>query len=90
LGNYFQFGYFFYYLWSWVPRPLEIAFRHTIYNPDRNRPDNLERELTLALNWFFKDHNNKLTLELSHFEFQENIDDRVDGFRFRCQWDISM
>lgn len=90
LGNYFQLGYFLHHLWTWVPKPLEIAVRHAIYDPDRNQSDNLQQEISLALNWFFNGHNNKLTAEISHFDFQEDIENEVDGYRFRIQWDISM
>jgi len=68
---------------------LEIAFRHAIYNPDNEMPDDLQQEFSLDLNWFFKGHRNKLTAEISPFDFQSNKETLKEGFRFRIQWDIS-
>lgn len=87
-GNYAQLGYFFGEIWEWVPDPLELAMRHTIYDPDREAADDLQQEFSLAANWFFHGHNNKLTAEVSHFVFDEGVEQR-DGTRFRLQWDIS-
>jgi hypothetical protein len=88
VGNYAQIGYFFHGLWSWVPEPLELAARHSIYNPDDDTAEDLQHELSLAANWFFHGHNNKLTAEVSYFSFDEGVEER-DGLRFRMQWDIS-
>lgn len=87
-GNYAQIGYFFGEVWDWVPDPLELAIRHTIYDSDKDSSDDLQQELGLAVNWFFHGHNNKLTAEVSHFVFDEGVTER-DGTRFRLQWDIS-
>jgi len=90
IGNYLQFGYFFHYAMQWVPRQLEIAFRYSIYNPNRSQLENLREEFSLDVNWFFKNHLNKLTTEISYFSFQEKIEDVYDGWRFRIQWDVSI
>jgi phosphate-selective porin len=90
IGNYLQFGYFFHYAMQWVPKELEIAFRHAIYNPNQALSKNLQEEFSLDFNWFFKNHLNKLTAEISHFSFQENIENLYDGWRFRIQWDVSI
>jgi len=39
--------------------------------------------------WFFSGHRNKLTAEVSYFDFQANPERQIEGFRFRIQWDIS-
>jgi len=88
VGNYAQIGYFFHGLWSWVPEPLELAARHSIYDPDDDTAQDLQNEIALAANWFFHGHNNKLTAEISYFSFDEGVAER-DGARFRLQWDIS-
>ncbi len=90
LGNYIQLGYFFNHLWHLVPKPLEIAFRYAIYNPHTAITNNCRREYSFDLNWFFKDHLNKLTAEISYLDLQRSINDVVDGFRFRLQWDVSI
>ena len=90
LGTYVQLGYFFHYLWSTIPKPLEAAFRHTVYNPDKSEWENIQREFSFAFNWFFKDHLNKLTAEMSYLKFEKDVAEERDGFRLRLQWDISM
>jgi hypothetical protein len=90
MGNYAQLGYFFHEIWKAFPRPLELAVRHSIYDPNRDRPDDLEQEFSLAANWFFAGHLNKLTAELGYLTYDEPGDDDPDGWRFRLQWDISM
>jgi hypothetical protein len=90
LGNYAQLGYFFHYWRAWFPQPLEIAIRYAIYNPDRDITGDLQQEFSLDFNWFFKGHLNKLTAEVSCFDFQETPEDKADGLRFRMQWDVSM
>lgn len=89
-GLYVQFGYFFHYLWTWVPKPLEISLRHATYDPDKDSEDVLMQEFSIDLSWYFGGHRNKLNADLSYFDFQENITDKQDGFRIRFQWDVSM
>jgi phosphate-selective porin OprO and OprP len=88
-GSYWQAGYFFHYLWKRIPRPLEMAFRYAAYRPDLKVPQNLQQEYTLAANWFFKEHQNKLTAELSWFTFEDQLLRQADDLRFRLQWEIS-
>lgn len=89
-GYYVQAGYFFHNVLHWVPEKLEVAARHAVYRPDKNIPDNREMESTVAFNYFFKGHKNKLTAEVSYFDFQEETLPYADGWRFRIQWDISL
>jgi hypothetical protein len=90
LGSYFQAGYFFSNLWSAVPQPLELAARYARYIPNSNQPELREEEFTLAFNWFFKGGNrNKLTAEITVFDFQTSMDIVEDTTRCRIQWDIS-
>jgi phosphate-selective porin len=89
VGNYAQLGFFFNSIWEWYPKPLEIAIRHAIYNPDKEKPEDLQQEFSLALNWFFNGHRNKLTAEISHLDYQFNEEIFKERFRFRIQWDVS-
>ncbi len=89
-GNYAQIGYFPTYSFNFVPKNLELFSRHAFYNPDLDFSNNTRYEYTLGANWFFSGHNNKLTLEYSHFNYNQiepNIDDASN--RIRLQWDIS-
>lgn len=90
VGNYFQLGYFFHNILDWFPRDVELVFRHSYYIPNRDRDKNSQQEFSFNCNWFVNGHSNKLTAELSFFEFQENVNFEQDGFRFRAQWDISI
>lgn len=92
-GGYAQVGYFFNNLIPAVPAPLELAFRYArVEEPnaiDRSF-DNEREEYTVGLNWFFKGHNNKLTLDWSHLTLDDDFlsEDESDN-RVRLQWDIS-
>ena len=88
LGSYYQAGYFFNDLWSVIPEPLELAARYARYLPNRDI-DFFEEEFTLAMNWFFNGHRNKLTAEVSVFDFEEDAASIKRTTRFRIQWDIS-
>jgi phosphate-selective porin len=90
IGNYFQLGYFFHYMVPKFPKDLEIAFRHAFYIPNINIDNNRQQEFSLAGNWFFNDHANKLTMEVAYFNFQDATLAIYDSFRFRLQWDISI
>jgi phosphate-selective porin len=89
-GNYFQLGYFFHYLMPVIPKEMELTFRHVYYIPDVDMDDNRQQEFSLAVNWFFYDHANKLTAEITHFNFQDHTLTMYNAYRFRVQWDISL
>lgn len=89
-GNYIQAGYFFHNAFHWWPKKLEIAGRFATYRPDNSIRDNLQNESTVAFNWFFNGHKNKLTTEFSYFDYQDKTLPLAQGWRFRIQWDISL
>ena len=89
LGSYYQAGYFFSNLWELIPQPLELAARYARYTPNRDFSDLIEEEFTIALNWFFKGHRNKLTTEFTVFDFETEIGSIKRNSRIRVQWDIS-
>jgi hypothetical protein len=89
-GYYGQIGYFVHQAIEWWPRPLEIAFRHANYYPNFNDKSTRGRENSLAANWFFNGHKNKLTAETSYFKYDGIGEFPADEWRFRIQWDISL
>lgn len=89
-GFYFQAGYFWNELFSWFPEKLETALRYAYLDPNLDESSVSEREITLALNYFFNGHRNKLTVEWSNFNAQENTVRDLYQNRFRIQWDISL
>ena len=92
-GAYLQAGYFFHNVFPAIPAPLEFAARYA-YVEEPNETDrtvyNEREEFTLGANWFFKGHNNKLTLDYSYLTIDDGLaglDDSKD--RIRLQWDVS-
>ncbi|MDX1332248.1 MAG: porin, partial [Robiginitalea sp.] len=88
-GSYYQLGYFFNNLWEVIPEDLELSARYARYVPDTDFSEVFEEEFTFGLNWFFNGHRNKLTAEVSVFDFQTGIQEFENRTRFRIQWDIS-
>jgi len=88
-GFYAQAGYFFHEVFESFPSPLELAVR--IANVDSL--DGIEipadKEATVAANWFFIGHNNKLTIDVSRLESTLAAGNEDKGWRARLQWDIS-
>ena len=92
-GYYTQFGYFFHESFPSFPKELELAVRYawlTEPNASDLNFDNERQESTLAANWFFKGHNNKLTLDYSYLTLDDDaFNSSADGHRVRLQWDVS-
>ena len=76
-----------------VPKPLELAVRYAfVEEPNRQDRafDNERQELSLAANWFFSGHNNKLTLDFSRLWLDDDVLGRKESEnRARLQWDVS-
>ena len=72
-----------------VPAELEVAARYALVNPDDGAASRRNQELSLAGNWFFNGHRNKITADLSWLDIQDSGEQRRD-VRFRIQWDISL
>jgi hypothetical protein len=74
-----------------VTQPLfEIAMRYTYHQPNVELPFNSEEEYSLAFNCFFNKHLNKLTADVTIFDFDaESINREASGWRFRVQYDFS-
>lgn len=90
IGNYFQVGYFFHYLIDKFPKPLEVFARQAFFDPDTDISGNNNYEYTFGLNWFFKGHKNKLTIDYSYLQFNQfTIEDNIDHM-VRIQWDVSI
>ena len=87
-GGYAQTGYFPHESWARIPQPLELALRFARVDPDRSLPGDFEREWTIAANWFFDGHRNKLTGDLSWIRRVMAPETDRDT-RLRLQWEIS-
>jgi len=71
------------------PEPLEFAARIAMVKPYSNADLHQNREFTLAVNWFFNGHRNKLTSDISRLKISDPTGDAQD-WRFRLQWDVSL
>lgn len=89
-GYYIQAGYFFSNILEFVPKPLEVAGVYASYKPNIDFNNSVEREYGMAFNWFFKEHRNKLTMEVTHFSYENPENFNQKEWRFRIQWDISL
>ncbi|MBD3627225.1 porin [Cyclobacterium sp.] len=69
---------------------LELASRYAFYQPNSALEMNNEEEISLAFNCFFNGHQNKLTADITHFDFeQKSVNREASGWRFRIQYDFS-
>jgi phosphate-selective porin len=69
---------------------IEVAARYASYRPNLELIMNSEEEFSLAVNCFFNEHLNKLTADVTVFEFdQQSINREASGWRFRIQYDFS-
>lgn len=87
-GGYAQAGYFFHELWESFPTPLEFALRVARVDATEAPVRTAQGEVTLATNWFFNGHRNKLTVDVSRLNLEAPDGDDT-GVRFRLQWDVS-
>ncbi|TYB76314.1 OprO/OprP family phosphate-selective porin [Bizionia myxarmorum] len=88
-GFYVQAGYFLSNIIDFVPENLEMAGVFANYNPDVDIKNNLQKEYGLAFNYFFQEHRNKLSMEVTHFSYDYPESFNQNEWRFRLQWDIS-
>ena len=88
IGGYAQAGMFFSEVFESFPEPMELAIRIASVDPNRALPGDYEKEVTLASNWFFNGHRNKLTLDLSRV-IRRQAPETDASNRIRVQWDWS-
>jgi len=88
-GSYVQAGVLPWTLSRALPRSLELAGRFAWVDPDEAIAGDDRRELTFAANWFFRGHDNKLTLDVSRLELEQPGAPERREHRVRFQWDVS-
>lgn len=88
-GGYVQLGSFINEWWALWPAQLELAGRLSIVDPDRSLTGNTEKERSIGLNWFFRGHRNKLTLDDSWLSANDPVENRTRN-RLRLQWELSL
>jgi hypothetical protein len=88
-GSYLQAGYFFNEIYRKIPRQLEFAGRYAFVDPRNGRSNDLIHETGIVANWFFKGHDDKLSVDVSRYSLaaaESHLGSRVG---VRVQWDAS-
>jgi hypothetical protein len=88
-GSYVQAGYFFNEIYRKIPRQLEFAGRYAFVDPRNGRSNDLIHETGIVANWFFKGHDDKLSVDVSRYSLaaaESHLGSRVG---VRVQWDAS-
>ena len=88
-GAYLQSGYFFHQVLPQFPENLEMVARYAVFTPDFDKMNKIQEEYSVGVNYFFSGHRNKLTAEVTKFQFDDPVFGLADRYRFRMQWDIS-
>lgn len=88
-GYYVQAGYFLSESIEGWPEPLEIAARYGTYSSNNDEHDDHFFEKTLAFNYFFNGHENKLTAEISRVSLDQFDTEVGDETIYALQWDVS-
>lgn len=88
-GYYAQVGYFFHEVSDAFPEKLELAIRHARIDSQQGVTVPADRESTVAANYFFDGHENKLTADLSYLQSTLSGGNEDTGWRVRLQWDIT-
>ncbi len=88
-GGYAQVGSF---LQEWVarvPSNLELVGRIAYVDPDTPQRSDEHWEGTVAANWYFNRHRNKITVDYSRLSIEEG-DTSGNDHRLRVQWELSL
>jgi phosphate-selective porin len=89
-GGYAQVGYFFHAAAEKFPKKLEFAARYArVEARQESTAIPADRETTLAANYFFSGHDNKLSADVSQLRSRISGGSGDEGWRVRLQWDIS-
>jgi phosphate-selective porin len=88
-GSYAQIGYFPHYLVPVIPKPLEVAFRYAFVDPNVSAKNDKLSAYTIAFNWFFAGHRNKLTLDGNWYTLAQPRGADLNEQQVRLQWDVS-
>ena len=86
-GGYFQVGTFPHAWIDGLPRPLEIAARGALVDPDDDVPDDVRTEYTLGANWYFHAHANKISADVAVLRDESRTE--PNEVRVRLQWDVT-
>ncbi|MFN3532688.1 MAG: porin [Candidatus Brocadia sp.] len=80
-GFFTQAGYFV------IPKRLEVAARYSMLEPDKDVSDDIGREYTGGINYYFRGHRSKIQADVGHFVTDGKEEDKREN-RFRVQYQI--
>ena len=81
-GFFSQAGYFV------IPKKLEVAARYSTLDPDDNVSDDIGREYTGGINYYFREHRSKIQADVGHFVTEQGDEDDKNENRVRVQYQI--
>ena len=80
-GFYTQAGYFV------ISKKLELAARYSLFDPDNDMPDDIQREYAAGINYYFRGHRSKIQTDVGHYVTDTEDKDKNEN-RFRLQYQI--
>lgn len=81
-GFFTQAGYFV------IPKKLEVATRYSMLDPDNDVSDDIGREYTGGINYYFRGHRSKIQADVGHFVTEEGDEHDRKENRVRLQYQI--
>ncbi|MEP9410757.1 MAG: porin [Candidatus Brocadia sp.] len=81
-GFFSQVGYFV------IPKRLEVATRYSMFDPDNDISDDIRREYTGGINYYFRGHRSKIQADVGHFVTEEGDEHDRNENRVRLQYQI--
>lgn len=67
-------------------KKLELAVRYSLFDPDNDMPDDLQKEYSTGINYYFRGHRSKIQADVSHFVTDtEDIDKNENRFKLQYQ-----
>lgn len=70
-----------------VPKRLELAARYSMVDPDHEVSNDIEKEYTAGLNYYFRAHRSKIQTDFSHL-VTDHEEGNEEQNRFRLQYQI--
>ena len=80
-GFYTQAGYFV------LPKKLEVAARYSMVDPDTDVTNDLQREYTIGVNYYFRAHRSEIQADVGHYVTDTKEQDKEEN-RIRVQYQI--
>ena len=89
MGGYAVISYFPHYIVPAIPKPLNIAYRYSVVDPNTFDGSDKLHEHTVGMNWLFAGHRNKITADITHMMLEQDAGNPLTEQRVRLQWDVS-